>query len=96
MRCLARRTYIAVPVVLAACTDSTSPPARARGATPHAMAISVAPLSFRQVSAGTEHACGVTTDNVAYCWGAGSLGQVGNGTTSDVNPSPVAVASPAL
>jgi alpha-tubulin suppressor-like RCC1 family protein len=28
-----------------------------------------APLTFRQVSAGTHHACGTTTDNRVYCWG---------------------------
>jgi alpha-tubulin suppressor-like RCC1 family protein len=28
-----------------------------------------AALSFRQVSTGSFHSCGVTIDNVAYCWG---------------------------
>ena len=27
------------------------------------------PLVFRMVSAGTTHSCGVTTGNLAYCWG---------------------------
>jgi alpha-tubulin suppressor-like RCC1 family protein len=31
------------------------------------------PLSFVQVSAGTSHTCGVTSTNLAYCWGNGSL-----------------------
>ncbi|MGH7630515.1 MAG: Ig-like domain-containing protein [Gemmatimonadales bacterium] len=26
-------------------------------------------LAFRAIDAGVAHACGVTTDNVAYCWG---------------------------
>ncbi len=26
-------------------------------------------LTFRAIDAGVAHACGVTTDNVAYCWG---------------------------
>lgn len=40
-----------------------------------------APLSFRQVSAGRWHTCGVTTDDRAYCWGLGNRGQLGDGTT---------------
>lgn len=31
-------------------------------------------LSFRQISAGTSHSCGVTTANRAYCWGGGGVG----------------------
>jgi alpha-tubulin suppressor-like RCC1 family protein len=37
-------------------------------------------LSFRQVSAGSIHTCGVTTDNRAHCWGSNWPGQVGDGT----------------
>jgi alpha-tubulin suppressor-like RCC1 family protein len=47
-------------------------------------------LHFRQVSAGGTHTCGVTTDNRAYCWGANSLGQLGDGTTT-MRFAPVAV-----
>jgi alpha-tubulin suppressor-like RCC1 family protein len=44
-------------------------------------------LSFRQVSAGGGlsgdlHACGVTTDDRAYCWGANLWGQLGIGTST--------------
>lgn len=31
-------------------------------------------LAFRQVSAGAEFACGVTTEDVAYCWGINNSG----------------------
>src|SRR5215207_52891 len=39
------------------------------------------PLSFAQVSTGTFHSCGVTTDGRAYCWGGNDKGQLGDGTT---------------
>ena len=29
------------------------------------------------------HTCGVTTAGTAYCWGSGSEGQLGNGSTAD-------------
>jgi alpha-tubulin suppressor-like RCC1 family protein len=34
---------------------------------------------FRQVDAGAEFSCGVTTGYKAYCWGNGRLGQIGDG-----------------
>jgi alpha-tubulin suppressor-like RCC1 family protein len=37
---------------------------------------------FRQVDAGEGHTCGVTTGDRAFCWGNGSDGKLGNGTTS--------------
>jgi alpha-tubulin suppressor-like RCC1 family protein len=40
-------------------------------------------LAFRQVSAGENHTCGVTADDLAYCWGDNSLSQLGNGTYGD-------------
>jgi alpha-tubulin suppressor-like RCC1 family protein len=45
-------------------------------------------LIYAQVSAGGSHACGVTTDNRAYCWGNNFGGQFGDGTTHVVGPSP--------
>jgi alpha-tubulin suppressor-like RCC1 family protein len=48
-------------------------------------------LAFRRVSAsGRFHSCGVTTDDVAYCWGTNAFGQLGDGTQVD-SPAPVAV-----
>jgi alpha-tubulin suppressor-like RCC1 family protein len=52
---------------------------------------SAAALAFRQVSVTWFHTCGVTTDNVAYCWGDNRDGALGNGTTND-SPTPVPVA----
>jgi alpha-tubulin suppressor-like RCC1 family protein len=48
-------------------------------------------LSFRQVSAGWVHACGVTLHNQAYCWASNFAGQLGDGTTID-RLTPVLVA----
>jgi len=48
-------------------------------------------LSFREVSAGDQYTCGVTTADVAYCWGSNSNGQVGDGTrTTRFIPTAVA------
>jgi alpha-tubulin suppressor-like RCC1 family protein len=41
------------------------------------LAVSAAALTFAQVSAGGEHACGVTTDGKAWCWGANQFGELG-------------------
>jgi alpha-tubulin suppressor-like RCC1 family protein len=49
-----------------------------------------AALSFRQVSAGESHTCGLTTSGVAYCWGSNGGGQLGDGTrTRRLKPVPV-------
>jgi len=48
-------------------------------------------LSFHAVSAGNNHTCGIGTDGTAYCWGFGTSGQLGDGTSSH-QYSPVAVA----
>jgi alpha-tubulin suppressor-like RCC1 family protein len=47
-------------------------------------------LRFRQVFAGTEHTCGLTTDGRVYCWGYNHHGQLGDGTTA-IRRTPVAV-----
>ncbi len=51
-------------------------------------------LGFASVTAGSQHTCGVTHDDLAYCWGRGSLGQLGNGSTGDnvLSVEPVRVA----
>jgi alpha-tubulin suppressor-like RCC1 family protein len=36
-------------------------------------------LSFTTISAGSAHACAVTTGGVAYCWGSGANGTLGIG-----------------
>src|SRR6266545_4128308 len=37
-------------------------------------------LTFTQIAAGGTHACGLTTNGSAYCWGLNSSGQLGIGT----------------
>jgi alpha-tubulin suppressor-like RCC1 family protein len=44
--------------------------------------------TFRSVSAGTQHACGVTTSSEVWCWGDNEGMQLGNGTET---PSTVPV-----
>jgi alpha-tubulin suppressor-like RCC1 family protein len=48
-------------------------------------------LSFRQVSAGQSHTCGVAPAGQAYCWGENFFGQLGDGTGTD-HLTPVRVA----
>jgi alpha-tubulin suppressor-like RCC1 family protein len=49
-------------------------------------------LPFRQVSAGGVHTCGVTTSDLAYCWGYNNFfGALGDGTLINRRrPTPVA------
>jgi alpha-tubulin suppressor-like RCC1 family protein len=48
-------------------------------------------LTFRTISAGRGHACGITPANKAYCWGTNSFGELGDLTSID-RPVPTAVA----
>src|SRR5437762_12210009 len=66
-------------LVLAACSESTPPRP---------------PLVFTALSAGNGHACGLTTDGAAYCWGFNEDGGLGNGTTGDSTTTPAAAAAP--
>ena len=38
--------------------------------------------AFRQIDAGFQHTCAVTTDHQVFCWGYGELGQLGDGSTT--------------
>jgi alpha-tubulin suppressor-like RCC1 family protein len=38
--------------------------------------------SFRFLSAGSYHSCGVAMDGTAYCWGDNTRGELGDGTTT--------------
>jgi len=51
---------------------------------PHAEPTLVAGgFRFRLLAAGGGQTCGITTLDVAYCWGANDRGQVGDGSTTD-------------
>lgn len=50
-----------------------------------------AEVTFSTVSAGEAHACALTADGAAYCWGDGTLGQLGDGAMA-VSTGPVPVA----
>jgi len=47
-------------------------------------------LTFRTLSTGNYHSCAMAGGNVAYCWGDGGEGQLGNGSTN-LSASPVKV-----
>jgi len=68
--------------------DPESPTAPESTPTPSTAAV---PLSFRQVSMGYHHACGVTTADRAYCWGDGALGNGSTAPVDDYSTKPVAV-----
>lgn len=50
-------------------------------------------VAFTQVASGDNHTCALTTTGSAYCWGSGSRGKLGNGSTS-IADVPVAVVMP--
>jgi len=48
-------------------------------------------LRFASVSAGSRHACGVTMEGAAWCWGANLTGQLGVAPSATPSYVPVAV-----
>ena len=58
---------LAAVALAAGCIQETTAP----NAPPSAAVASGGALSFSQVSAGSSNTCGLTSDGVAYCWGAG-------------------------
>ena len=47
------------------------------------------------MSVGSNHTCGVTTGAIAYCWGQGGFGQLGDGSVDssvfNFQTTPIAV-----
>jgi alpha-tubulin suppressor-like RCC1 family protein len=46
---------------------------------------------FQSVTVGDQHSCALSQQGGVVCWGRGSYGELGNGTTMDVNNLPVNV-----
>ncbi|MFL5460793.1 MAG: RCC1 domain-containing protein [Gemmatimonadales bacterium] len=83
---------LAMILALAGCGDPAVAPEQP-DASPALSVQATAALSFRQISAGMYHSCGVTYDDVAYCWGADGVGQLGDGAVNiSQRTSPVPVA----
>jgi alpha-tubulin suppressor-like RCC1 family protein len=78
------QSYVSLAVLLAAalgCGDDPVSPSNPSD--PQFATASTASLSFRQLSTGHGHTCGVTAANLAYCWGSNWFGQLGDGSTTD-------------
>ncbi len=75
--------------ITAACREEDQSPTAPD--TSPALATTTATLVFDQLSAGSEHTCGVTSDDQLFCWGRNNQGQLGDGTTADRH-TPVQVA----
>ncbi len=56
------------------------------------LAVNAGGTKFLGVSPGGGHTCGVSTANLAYCWGSNGLGQLGSVTGGADKLSPTAVA----
>jgi alpha-tubulin suppressor-like RCC1 family protein len=82
---------LALSMAALGCGEDAQSPTPAEEISPAlATGAAVIPLSFRQVSAGSYHSCGVTTADKVYCWGLNRDGELGDGTTTD-RLKPVAV-----
>lgn len=47
--------------------------------------------TWKTIDAGSDHTCGVKTDDTAWCWGNALNGRLGNGVTSGSQTTPVEV-----
>ena len=89
-RCMAVLPMLLFGAVLG-CRDDEGGPTAPAEAVPSEVA-AAATLSFRQVSAGDRHTCGINPNNRAFCWGENTSGQLGDGTNTD-HRRPAAVAT---
>jgi alpha-tubulin suppressor-like RCC1 family protein len=56
---------------------------------------SIGAVTWSKIAAGGSHTCAITTTNAAYCWGANSVRQLGDGTTAAKNV-PTLVSNPSI
>jgi alpha-tubulin suppressor-like RCC1 family protein len=77
-------------VTVLGCADDAEAPSAPGGLAP-VDETAAAALAYWQVSSGNLHACGITSDDRAYCWGYNGFGQLGSGT-NDASLTPVPVA----
>jgi len=78
-------------IALGGCREEVEAPTGPASAGETPAFATAAALSFRQVSAGESHTCGLTTTGLAYCWRDNFAGQLGDGTTTTrLLPTPVA------
>ncbi len=80
---------VAALVWVSGCKDDSN---SVTGPEPSAAVATTTPLSFTAVSAGATHTCGITTSQLAYCWGDNGSGELGTGTTIARSSKPVPVA----
>jgi alpha-tubulin suppressor-like RCC1 family protein len=73
------------------CREDAESPAGPESGPASALVAAGGTLAFRQITPGRIHTCGVTTDDLVYCWGDNQYGQLGDGTTIDhITPAAVA------
>ncbi len=68
--CRASRRFALTALAAALASAAAAAPVRAQ--------VEAAPLVFQSISAGSNHACAITPQHVAYCWGRNAEGQLGN------------------
>jgi alpha-tubulin suppressor-like RCC1 family protein len=69
-RLIARVTVACAAVVLASCTETTSPPRR------YATLDDEGSSDWQTVTVGADHSCAIKTNGNAYCWGSNRSGQL--------------------
>lgn len=58
------------------------------------VAVTMDGKTFKSIASGSEHICAVDSNDLAYCWGYGNSGRLGNNSTSNsTTPSAVYTAS---
>ena len=71
MRSSAAVLGTAILASVVGCREGAETPTAPATPTVSTTVTAAAALAFRQVSAGGDHTCAVTTTDLAYCWGGG-------------------------